>query len=213
MSENVSANEFGTLTGLSPEERLASEVSLESPAGPVTLMAGLPPGRRVELPGRGTTFVRDLAGPPGAPTVVLIHGLLGHRRPQLVRLLRPSHPALPGRRPRPPGPRPGHPVPSAFPPGGLRRRRRRGGRRPRPCAGSCPSAIRWAARSPSWCGGATATRVEGLVLCATARNFGGRFRFRGLFEFQAVVRCQPRHASDAAGGATVAGRTSCWAGG
>jgi 3-oxoadipate enol-lactonase len=26
------------------------------------------------LPGRGTTFVRHLAGPPGAPTVVLLHG-------------------------------------------------------------------------------------------------------------------------------------------
>jgi 3-oxoadipate enol-lactonase len=36
----------------------------------------LPPGGPVELPGRGTTFVRDLAGPPGAPTVVLLHGLL-----------------------------------------------------------------------------------------------------------------------------------------
>src|SRR5436309_15731104 len=35
----------------------------------------LPPGRRRELPGRGTTFVRDLAGPPGAPVLVLLHGL------------------------------------------------------------------------------------------------------------------------------------------
>ncbi len=35
----------------------------------------LPLGRRVELPGRGTTFVREVAGPPGAPTVVLLHGL------------------------------------------------------------------------------------------------------------------------------------------
>jgi pimeloyl-ACP methyl ester carboxylesterase len=34
----------------------------------------LPFGRRVELPGRGTTFVREVAGPPGAPTVVLLHG-------------------------------------------------------------------------------------------------------------------------------------------
>ncbi|MDZ7733319.1 MAG: alpha/beta hydrolase [Acidimicrobiia bacterium] len=37
---------------------------------------GLPLGRRVELPGRGTTFVREVAGPPGAPTVVLLHGWL-----------------------------------------------------------------------------------------------------------------------------------------
>lgn len=36
----------------------------------------LPLGRRIELPGRGTTFVREIAGPPGAPTVVLLHGLM-----------------------------------------------------------------------------------------------------------------------------------------
>lgn len=34
----------------------------------------LPLGKRVVLPGRGTTFVRDVPGPPGAPTVVLLHG-------------------------------------------------------------------------------------------------------------------------------------------
>ena len=34
----------------------------------------LPPGRHVELPGRGTTFVREVAGPPGAPTLLLLHG-------------------------------------------------------------------------------------------------------------------------------------------
>ncbi len=34
----------------------------------------LPMGQRVELPGRGTTFVRTMDGPPGAPTVVLLHG-------------------------------------------------------------------------------------------------------------------------------------------
>jgi 3-oxoadipate enol-lactonase len=37
--------------------------------------AGVPPGRRVELPGRGTTFVREVTGPPGAPVVALLHGL------------------------------------------------------------------------------------------------------------------------------------------
>ena len=31
-------------------------------------------GERVELPGRGTTFVRRVPGPPGATTVVLLHG-------------------------------------------------------------------------------------------------------------------------------------------
>ena len=34
----------------------------------------LPPGAAMELPGRGTTFVRTLGGPIGAPTVVLLHG-------------------------------------------------------------------------------------------------------------------------------------------
>ena len=34
----------------------------------------LPPGRSIELPERGTTFVRELGGPPGAPCLVLLHG-------------------------------------------------------------------------------------------------------------------------------------------
>ena len=36
--------------------------------------AHAPSGRHVHLPGRGRTFVRELAGPPGAPAVVLLHG-------------------------------------------------------------------------------------------------------------------------------------------
>lgn len=34
----------------------------------------LPPGFSAALPGRGTTFYRHLEGPPGAPTVLLLHG-------------------------------------------------------------------------------------------------------------------------------------------
>jgi 3-oxoadipate enol-lactonase len=34
----------------------------------------LPPGRAVALEGRGTTWVTEAAGPPGAPTVLLLHG-------------------------------------------------------------------------------------------------------------------------------------------
>lgn len=34
----------------------------------------LPPGRRIHVPRRGSFFVREAAGPPGAPTLVLIHG-------------------------------------------------------------------------------------------------------------------------------------------
>ena len=36
----------------------------------------LPAGQRIDLPGRGTTFVRSVDGPPGAPTVLLLHGWL-----------------------------------------------------------------------------------------------------------------------------------------
>ncbi len=43
--------------------------TVRPPGGPL-----LPMGRRVELPGRGTTFVRHVEGPAGAPTVLLLHG-------------------------------------------------------------------------------------------------------------------------------------------
>jgi len=33
-----------------------------------------PPGALVHLPGRGTTFMRKADGPPGAPTLLLLHG-------------------------------------------------------------------------------------------------------------------------------------------
>jgi 3-oxoadipate enol-lactonase len=36
--------------------------------------AGLPPGRHVDLPGRGRTWVHEADGPPGAPTLLLLHG-------------------------------------------------------------------------------------------------------------------------------------------
>src|SRR5690554_588155 len=35
----------------------------------------IPPGRLVELPGRGTTYLTDVPGPPGAPTIVLLHAV------------------------------------------------------------------------------------------------------------------------------------------
>ncbi|MGH9179851.1 MAG: alpha/beta fold hydrolase [Acidimicrobiales bacterium] len=35
----------------------------------------LPNGRIIELAGRGAAFVREVPGPPGAPAVVLLHGL------------------------------------------------------------------------------------------------------------------------------------------
>ncbi|NNE73582.1 MAG: alpha/beta hydrolase [Acidimicrobiales bacterium] len=41
------------------------------PAGSV-----VPLGERIPLPGRGVTFVRHAPGPPGAPTILLLHGWL-----------------------------------------------------------------------------------------------------------------------------------------
>ena len=35
----------------------------------------VPEGRHVDLPGRGRTFIREVRGPQGAPTLVLLHGL------------------------------------------------------------------------------------------------------------------------------------------
>lgn len=37
--------------------------------------ARVPPGRALDLPGRGETFVWDVPGPPEAPTLLLLHGL------------------------------------------------------------------------------------------------------------------------------------------
>jgi len=54
--------------------------NLDRPGKPPLVPEGvegldLPLGRRVDLDGRGTTFVRDVAGPtPDAPTVLLLHG-------------------------------------------------------------------------------------------------------------------------------------------
>ena len=48
---------------------MAKTTTSKGPLGP-----GLPPGRLIELPERGTTFVRELNGPRGAPTLLLLHG-------------------------------------------------------------------------------------------------------------------------------------------
>lgn len=34
----------------------------------------LPPGRLLDIPGRGQTFIREVQGPTGAPTLILLHG-------------------------------------------------------------------------------------------------------------------------------------------
>ncbi|MFI5776520.1 alpha/beta fold hydrolase [Nocardia sp. NPDC051570] len=42
----------------------------------VSRLSGVPSGAVVELPGRGRTYLVDIPGPVGAPTVVLLHGLV-----------------------------------------------------------------------------------------------------------------------------------------
>jgi 3-oxoadipate enol-lactonase len=42
----------------------------------VTRMNRVPAGTVVELPGRGRTYLVDIPGPEGAPTVILLHGLV-----------------------------------------------------------------------------------------------------------------------------------------
>ena len=42
---------------------------------PAPTVDSVPEGRVLDLPGRGRTFVVDVPGPPGAPTLVLLHAL------------------------------------------------------------------------------------------------------------------------------------------
>ncbi len=49
----------------------------------------LPEGRHLRLPGRGTTYVRSAEGPPGAPTVLLLHGWLASGALNWVRCFEP----------------------------------------------------------------------------------------------------------------------------
>jgi pimeloyl-ACP methyl ester carboxylesterase len=44
------------------------------PAAPDIGRPALPAGHHVEVPGRGSMFVREVPGPPGAPTALLLHG-------------------------------------------------------------------------------------------------------------------------------------------
>ena len=54
-----------------------NDASTKTESQPLHEPEEVPAGRAVDLPGRGTTFVRELSGPPGAPTVILLHGILG----------------------------------------------------------------------------------------------------------------------------------------
>lgn len=56
-------------------DRRARAESLLRRILPAPVVQSVPPGRVVELPGRGSTLVTDVPGPPGAPVVVLLHAL------------------------------------------------------------------------------------------------------------------------------------------
>lgn len=60
-------------TELSRARSFARRLPRSTPLTPVP-PPGLPPGRLVELPGRGEVFVRERPGRPGQPTILLLHG-------------------------------------------------------------------------------------------------------------------------------------------
>ncbi len=82
------------------------------------------PGRHLDLPRRGRTFVREVPGPAGAPTLLLLHGWAATGWPQLVPGVRASRLPLPGDRAGPPRSRPGPALAPGVPARRLRRRLR-----------------------------------------------------------------------------------------
>ena len=82
-----------------------------APLRELDLRAGppLPPGRLVELRGRAPVWVYEAAGPPGAPVLMLLHGLGAERGLELVSRIRHARRALPGHCSGSPRPRP-HPT-------------------------------------------------------------------------------------------------------
>ena len=155
----------------------------------------IPPGRHVEVPGRGTTFVREAAGPPGAPAVILLHGLGATAALNWFSAFEPLSEhfrvvALDHR---------GHGR-------GIRSRRRF---RLADCADDVVAladvlGIRSFIAVGYSMGGPIAQliwhrhpeRVQGLVMCATSRNFRGRWRegvqFAGLSLLVGGLRLAPR---------------------
>jgi 3-oxoadipate enol-lactonase len=53
---------------------MAMNLALTPPGAVIDGPGGLPSWRMVELPGRGDLPIREFPGPPGAPTVLLLHG-------------------------------------------------------------------------------------------------------------------------------------------
>ena len=57
-----------------PKPKKTQEASSDVGAEEVPKQVRLPAGRVIPLPGRGQIFFREVAGPPGAPVVLLLHG-------------------------------------------------------------------------------------------------------------------------------------------
>ena len=142
---------------------------------------------------RGTTFVREVAGPPGAPTLLLLHGWVASGGLNWFQAFEPLARALPGHRARPARPRARPAHPPGVPARRLRRRLRGDARGARTPARSSRSATRWAARSRSCCGAATATSSPGSSSArrrpASCRT--GRARLRPRRDARAAER-RPR---------------------
>jgi len=165
-----------------------------APSSSTVTAPPLPPGRVVDLPGRGRTFARIAEGPPGAPTLLLLHGwtanadlnwfrCFGHLR-QRFNVVAIDH-----------------------------RGHGRGIRSRRPfslsdCADDAAALVRQLGHDRVIAvgysmGGPIAQLiwkrhrdlVEGLVLCATSRNFGRsapeRLMFTGMLGLSGVVKLTP----------------------
>jgi pimeloyl-ACP methyl ester carboxylesterase len=139
-----------------------------------------PPGRLLDLRGRAPVFVREIPGPPGAPTVMLLHGLAASAALNWHTAFAPLgahfHVIAPDHRGHgrtPAGPEPftltgcaadAFAVADAL-----------GVERVIPVGysmGGPIAQLMWRAQP---------ARVQGLVLAATSRDFGGRVRDRLLF--------------------------------
>ena len=130
----------------------------------------LPLGRRIELPRRGTTFVREVAGPARRADPAPAARLGRQRRPQLVPGVRAARRSTSTSSPPTCAATPAACAPAASsgsPTAPTTARRRSSSSTP---ARSSWSATRWAARSRSCCGAATAT--SSTVSCCARRTAG-----------------------------------------
>ncbi|MBV8303703.1 MAG: alpha/beta hydrolase [Acidimicrobiia bacterium] len=158
-----------------------------------------PPGRIVEVPGRGDTFVYEMEGPPGAPVLFLVHGLVATTQLNWF----PAFPVLADRYRVIATDLRGHG--RGFPTGNRFRLS--------DCADDLPAVAdvlgieRFIPVGYSL-GGPVAQlawhrhrdRVEGLVLAATSRNFGGTLRERTWYRMVPGIVAGARLAGRIRGG-------------